>query len=85
MDDILQFLDAQLDNPTIYGPDAGGKTENKTPETSLLFMDNTLEGVARREEHMRQSRAQLEAQKAVSEHEKKLLEQWKREQMEGKN
>ncbi|CAE6425891.1 unnamed protein product [Rhizoctonia solani] len=85
MDDILQFLDAQMDNPTIYGPDAGGKAENTALETSLLFMDNTSEGVARREEHMRQSRAQLEAQKAVSEHEKKLLEQWRREQMEGNN
>ncbi|CCO31482.1 Diatom spindle kinesin 1 [Rhizoctonia solani AG-1 IB] len=85
MDDILQFLDAQMDNPTIYGPDAGGKAENTALESSLLFMDNTSEGVARREEHMRQSRAQLEAQKAVSEHEKKLLEQWRREQMEGNN
>ncbi|CUA67054.1 Kinesin-4 [Rhizoctonia solani] len=85
MDDILEFLDAQSDNPTIYGPSAGGAPDNTTPATtSLLFMDNTPEGMARREEHMRQAEAQFEAQKEKSVNEKKLIEQWKKEQAEGK-
>ncbi|CAE6504280.1 unnamed protein product [Rhizoctonia solani] len=86
MDDIFEFLDAQPDNPLIYGPGASGEADNTTPTTtSLLFMDNTPEGIAKREEHVQQSRAQFEAQRERLEREKEIIEQWKREQAEGGN
>ncbi|KAF8706785.1 P-loop containing nucleoside triphosphate hydrolase protein, partial [Rhizoctonia solani] len=87
MDDIFQFLDGQLDNPMVYGPGASGKADSTIPPgtTSLLFMDNTPEGIARRDEHIRQSQAQFEAQKAVLEREKAILEQWRKEHTEGSN
>ncbi|KAF8712505.1 hypothetical protein RHS03_01036, partial [Rhizoctonia solani] len=87
MDDIFQFLDGQLDNPMVYGPGASGKADNTIPPstTSLLFMDNTPEGIARRDEHIRRSQAQFEAQKAMLEREKAILEQWRKEHTEGDN
>ncbi|KAG8732925.1 hypothetical protein FRC11_010064 [Ceratobasidium sp. 423] len=86
MDDIFEFLDAQLDNPLIYGPSAGGEADNTTPATtSLLFMDNTPEGTARREKHIRNSQAQFEARRERLEREKEIIEQWKKEQAEGSN
>ncbi|CAE6501034.1 unnamed protein product [Rhizoctonia solani] len=86
MDDILDFLDAQSDNPTIYGPGAGGTPDNTTPATtSLLFMDNTPEGIARREEHIRQAEVQFEARKDRLAQEQAAIEQWKKEQAEGDN
>ncbi|CAE7159767.1 unnamed protein product [Rhizoctonia solani] len=84
MDDALDFLDKQLDNPAVYGPGAGGTPDNTTPPTtSLLFMDNTPEGIARREEHMKWAEVQFEAQKAKLAREKEIIEQWKKEQAEG--
>jgi hypothetical protein len=88
MDDALQFLDSRPDDPTIYGPGtaAGPNNGESIPQTlSLLLMDNSPEGIARREEQFRQAEAAYESQKALLQRDKEILEQWRREQMEDGN
>ncbi|KAG8742922.1 hypothetical protein FRC10_000710 [Ceratobasidium sp. 414] len=73
MDDMLEFIDARLDDPAIYG--------NGTVTTlSLSEMDTSPEGIARREEHLRRNEESRAERVVQLQREREILEQWKREQ-----
>ncbi|KAG9121106.1 hypothetical protein FRC07_003066 [Ceratobasidium sp. 392] len=73
MDDIFEFLDARPDDPAIYGKGA-------ITTLSLSEMDNSPEGIARREEHLRRNEETRAEREAQLQREREILEQWKREQ-----
>ncbi|QRW12640.1 kinesin motor domain protein [Ceratobasidium sp. AG-Ba] len=78
MDDALEFLDARLDDPSIYG-------KGEVTTLSLSYMDNSPEGIARREEHLRRNEETRAEREAQLERERVILEQWRREQAESGN
>ncbi|KAG8682105.1 hypothetical protein FRC09_017011 [Ceratobasidium sp. 395] len=73
MDDIFEFLDARLDDPSIYG-------KGEITTLSLSEMDNSPEGIARREEHLRRNEETRAERELQLQREREILEQWKREQ-----
>ncbi|KAG8702445.1 hypothetical protein FRC08_003484 [Ceratobasidium sp. 394] len=73
MEDALEFIDARLDDPAIYGNGA-------VTTLSLSEMDNSPEGIARRKEHLRRNEETRAERMAQLEREREILEQWKREQ-----
>ncbi|KAF8608391.1 P-loop containing nucleoside triphosphate hydrolase protein, partial [Ceratobasidium sp. AG-I] len=87
MEDILEFLDTKY-SELIYGsgastPSGGAATRHEPTTLSLSEMDTTPEGIARKQEHLRRNEAAREALMAQVKREQEILEQWKKEQMEG--
>ena len=87
MEDMLEFLDTKY-SELIYGsgastPLGGAATRHEPASLSLSEMDTSPEGIARKQEHLRRNEAAREAQMAQLDREREILEQWKKEQIEG--
>lgn len=85
---MLEFLDSKYSH-LIYGPGASADSNGaaparyEPPSLSLSEMDTSPEAVARKEEQLRLNQLAYEKRVELMKREQELLDQWKKEQMEG--